>query len=88
MNSTQKQAPGVRLATFERQGGEIRWSLDSYDGHRFINGRLWTLGKDGELHPTQKGITIRARELGDVIAALEKAFETLCTTDRFTTGAT
>lgn len=66
---------GTRLATFEREreGGEVRWTFDRYEGRPFVSGRIWTRGHDGNFYPSQKGVTVRLKELGDVIAGLERA---------------
>jgi hypothetical protein len=58
-------------------GAEVlRWSLDTFtpnDGGRaarYVSARIWFRGQDGELHPTRRGVTIRAGELVAVVKAL------------------
>jgi len=65
---------GQRLATFERADGELRWSFDHYEGKPFVAARIWTRGTDGNFYPSKRGISVRVKELGDVIAALERAW--------------
>jgi hypothetical protein len=50
--------------------------LSEYQGHQFIDVRIWTTAGD-ELMPTKKGITIPPALLGDVMEGLEQALE-LC----------
>ena len=70
---------GQILATFSRPGGrfgpptELRCSLDEYEGHEFINLRVWTSGPDGNWYPTRKGVSIKLREAADLAAALTEA---------------
>lgn len=63
---------GRRLATFERPDGQLRWSLDEYEGREYVSARLWTRGADGNFYPSVKGVTVRVRELGPVILALQE----------------
>jgi hypothetical protein len=67
---------GKRIATFPRSGRpgkpteEQRWTVDTFEGHPYIGGRIWTQGSDGCFYPTQKGITVRRGELLQLIRAL------------------
>lgn len=51
--------------------------LDEYEGHKFIGLRLWEQGGDRNFYPTPKGITVRPRELYEVIRALCGGAKTL-----------
>ena len=66
------QTPGQRRATFARSDTEeLRVELASYEGHPFVNLRIWFTGTDGQWHPTKKGCTVRLREVPELVAALE-----------------
>ena len=52
--------------------GEVRLSRCRFKGASFTKFQLWYPGHDEELRPGKQVITIRDRELGDVIAALVK----------------
>ncbi|EAU47594.1 hypothetical protein R2601_19694 [Salipiger bermudensis HTCC2601] len=49
---------------------ELRVCIDTFKGHVLLNLRIWYLGKDGDMHPTRKGVALRAESLPDIIAAL------------------
>lgn len=54
-----------------RQGeppAELRVMLRQFKGHSYVDARIWSEG-----YPSQRGITIKVRELREVIAALERA---------------
>lgn len=64
------------LAEFPRgqDGNEkLRITLASFKGYPFIGARIWFKGVDGTWRPTQKGVTFRVKELGEVRAALDRA---------------
>ncbi len=69
-------SPDVTLATlvreFRGQRTEVRITRAEYEGRRFTKLHVWESGPHGTF-PTRKIITVRDRELGDVIAALESA---------------
>jgi hypothetical protein len=48
----------------------VRWELGRYEGHPYIQGRAWFRGQDGAMHPTRRGVTLRAGELVNAIKAL------------------
>jgi hypothetical protein len=63
-----------RLCTFARSDTEeLRVELSSYEGHPFVNVRLWFKGKAGSWLPTRKGCTLRLRELPELPRALGAA---------------
>ncbi|MHB2017729.1 MAG: hypothetical protein ACYCW6_12335 [Candidatus Xenobia bacterium] len=72
------QENGIRLATMTRfDGTELRMSWAEYNGHRFLNVRVWTQdASSGTWWPDKtRGLSIRLRELADVAEGLEKALE-------------
>lgn len=54
----------------DRDAEQLRISVDEYEGKRYISARIWYRDAAGEYKPTKKGITIRSREIKDVIAWL------------------
>lgn len=56
----------------EREG-VLRVVLDEYEGRPFLSVRFWALDAEGQAWPTRTGLTIRVRELGAVLEALQKA---------------
>lgn len=70
----QQSDAGERISTIERKEGEqLRLERRSYNGYPFLDLRVWFQGDDGEWRPTKKGLSIKPRELDEVIAALTKA---------------
>ncbi len=49
---------------------EIQVSREEYMGRDVVNMRVWYLAKDGEKHPTKKGVAFSATLLPDVQRAL------------------
>ncbi len=76
---TAPEENGERLATIPRsEGEELRLNWSEYNGHHFLNIRLWAQGDDGTWWPQKdKGLTVRVRELADfaegVAAAVDRA---------------
>jgi Transcriptional Coactivator p15 (PC4) len=70
---------GRRLLTLPRgQDEELRLSLDAYEGHPFLNVRIWTRDADGRgWWPSKRGVTFKLRELADVAEALAEALDLL-----------
>lgn len=62
----------ARYGSQAKQPGKLRWSAEVYEGKPFVSARIWTLGSNGDEYPTEKGITIRASEIDQVIDALCK----------------
>src|SRR5262249_20360938 len=55
------------LATFSRsETEELRISLERCQGKPFVGLRIWFLDKNGEWHPTKRGVSIRCREFSEV----------------------
>lgn len=51
---------------------EIHVSRGEYLGHDVVNLRVWYLAKDGEKHPTKKGVAFNAALLPDIQRALTR----------------
>jgi hypothetical protein len=56
---------------------QLRISICSYEGKRFVNMRIWYRGGDHVMRPTTKGVTFPPKQIEDVIAALKGARERL-----------
>jgi hypothetical protein len=71
--------PGQKLAGFPRNRGdeELRVELRSYEGHSYIDLRVWVKARDGRWIATPKGTSIRVGELGGVIGVLKNALDIL-----------
>jgi hypothetical protein len=69
------QAGAERLASISRKDGaeELRVESKSYNGYPYIDLRVWFQSEGGEWRPTKVGVTVKMRELDEVIAALTKA---------------
>jgi hypothetical protein len=63
---------GKRLATFPRgKGREFRVSLSQYEGHPYVDLRLWEQNRAGDWWPVKgKGTTVRLSELPELVEAL------------------
>lgn len=69
------------LLTFPRQvpqphghptePGEIRWTYGNYNGCPFVKAQIFSHGRDGKTRYVDAGITIKFREIDDVIKALQ-----------------
>jgi len=69
-----RDAPDVELAVIERNWLErTRIAVRTYEGSTFVDLRRECRGADKEWHPTKKGVTFRAEEVPEVIAALQEA---------------
>jgi hypothetical protein len=73
--ASSSQNDAKRLGAIERKDGteELRIESKSYNGYPYIDVRVWFTTDGGEWRPTRTGVTIRPRELDEVIAALGRA---------------
>ncbi len=71
----QPEENGERLATIPRkEGDEIRLNWAEYNGHNFLNVRVWAQGEDGNWFPQkEKGLTVRVAELAGFAEGVEAA---------------
>jgi len=65
------------VATIERRDGAVKIRAKTFKGHPFIDLRFFTRGQDGALYPTQKGLSVRIQEAGDVCEAIQEAVTVL-----------
>jgi hypothetical protein len=62
---------------FQKNSRELlRVASSEYNGHSFIDIRVWTNGKDGGTLPTKKGVAIHPDLLPQLIELLTKAART------------
>jgi hypothetical protein len=61
------------LAALPRKDGaeELRIAVRSYEGHRYLDLRVWWRGDDGSMRPSAKGVTVRRTEIASVLSALD-----------------
>jgi hypothetical protein len=52
----------------DQDAEQLRFSVDEYNGTRYVSARVWYRDGGGDFKPTKRGITIRAREMQDVIS--------------------
>jgi hypothetical protein len=67
---------GRRLATLRRpkDHAEIRLTWCEYEGHPYLNIRVWAEGHDGQFWPQkERGFSIRLRELPELADAVAEA---------------
>ncbi|MEK7764129.1 MAG: transcriptional coactivator p15/PC4 family protein [Nitrospirota bacterium] len=66
-----EEEPFTPLRIPKNKTEEVRISLDEFKGHRFINMRVFYSDKEGEMHPTRKGITFPPSLLSEFKKALD-----------------
>lgn len=76
----ERKAPvenGERLVAIPRNDGdELRLNWAEYNGHHFLNVRVWTQGDDGQFYPHRdKGLTVRIAELPSFAEGVEMALK-------------
>ena len=54
---------------------EVRFSIREYKDRRYLDFRIWYQTKEGEYHPTKKGLTLSLELLPEVMRGLEKIAE-------------
>lgn len=72
--------PGKILVACNRQDGTVlRVALKEYEGRPFLDLRVWNPGElgTGQLLPSKKGVSLKVRELPDVVEALMTAMQEL-----------
>ena len=53
---------GIRLATFPRPEGELRFTWNVYEGKPYLRFQLWSKGDDGSFWPVKgQGFTIKVK---------------------------
>jgi hypothetical protein len=63
----------MQIADIQKNAMErIKVIVADYNGHKFIDCRVYYEGSDGEWKPTRKGIALNADTIDEVIEALQK----------------
>lgn len=74
--ATPPQDTGIRLATFPRPEGELRFTWNIYEGSPFLRFQLWIKGEDGSFWPVKgQGLTIKVKELPDLAEGIQRALD-------------
>lgn len=62
------------IKEFERPRGEVlRVEISEYKGKKNLNIRIWYTDKEGNLKPTQKGVTVSPEDYEEFKKAIEQA---------------
>ncbi len=72
---TAPQDTGIRLATFSRPEGEIRFSWNIYEDRPYLRLQLWSKSDDGSYWPSKTGFTIRIKDLPDFAVGIQTAID-------------
>nr|EES53145.1 MAG: hypothetical protein UBAL3_80290018 [Leptospirillum ferrodiazotrophum] len=73
---TAPQDTGIRLATFPRPEGELRFTWNVYEDKPYLRLQLWSKGDDGSFWPVKgQGFTIKVKELPDLAEGVQKALD-------------
>ena len=67
---------GIRLATFPRPEGELRFTWNVYEGKSYLRFQLWSKGDDGSFWSVKgQGFTIKVKDLPDLAEGVQKALD-------------
>ena len=68
---------GIRLATFPRPEGELRFTWNVYEDRPYLRLQLWSKGEDGSsFWPVKgQGFTIKLKDLPDLAEGVQKALD-------------
>ena len=67
---------GIRLATFPRPEGELRFTWNVYEDRPYLRLQLWSKSDDGSYWPVKsQGFTIRVKDLPDLAEGVQKALD-------------
>ena len=70
------QDSGIRLATFPRAEGELRFTWNVYEDRHYLRLQLWSKDDDGSFWPVKgRGFTIRVKDLPDLAEGVQKAID-------------
>lgn len=62
------------IKDIDRGKGEVlRIEISEYKGKKLLNLRIWYTDKEGELKPTQKGVTVSPESYGELKEAILEA---------------
>ena len=67
---------GIRLATFPRPEGELRFTWNVYEDRPYLRFQLWSKSDDGSFWPVKgQGFTIKVKDLPDLGEGVQKALD-------------
>ena len=67
---------GIRLATFPRPEGELRFTWNVYEERPYLRLQLWSKSDDGSFWPVKgQGFTIKVKELPDLAEGVKEALD-------------
>jgi len=67
---------GIRLTTFPRSEGELRFTWNIYEDRPYLRFQLWSKSDDGSFWPVKdQGFTIKIRELPELAEGVQKALD-------------
>lgn len=67
---------GIRLATFPRPEGELRFTWNVYEDKPYLRFQFWSKGDDGTFWPVKgAGLSIKVKELPDLAEGVQKALD-------------
>ena len=67
---------GIRLATFPRPEGELRFTWNTYEDRPYLRFQLWSKGDNGSFWPVKgQGFTIKVKDLPDLAEGVQKALD-------------
>ncbi|MHB8368808.1 MAG: hypothetical protein ACYDBP_03835 [Leptospirales bacterium] len=73
---TAPQDTGIRLTTFPRPEGELRFTWNIYEDRPYLRFQLWSKSDDGSFWPVKgQGLTIKVKELPDLAEGVQKALD-------------
>ena len=61
---------------------QIRLHADEYNGHPFIDVRIYTKGEEGKYYPTRQGLAVprdRIKDFANLVEECCRQLETTCT---------
>lgn len=63
-----------QIKDIDKGNGEvIRVEISEFKGQQYLNIRTWYTDKEGNLKPTQKGVTVRPEHFKELMEALRQA---------------
>ena len=75
-NGQAPQDTGIRLATFPRPEGELRFTWNVYEERPFLRFQLWSKSDDGSFWPVKgSGLTLKIKDLPGLADGLSKALD-------------
>lgn len=67
---------GIRLATFQRPEGELRFTWNVYENKPYVRFQIWSKSDDGAFWPVKgQGLSIKIKELPDLAEGVQRALD-------------